>query len=186
MSKETEKVRRWRERMKAEGKQPVTVWLGGETIERLNTLAAEGKVTVSEVIERAVTVAQPKATGTVTDTIRQVTDTVMVIRDLVREEVERALSHLTVTKSKVTGKVTATKPKVISTVTGAKPKGKADVIAKKAELTKAARKLLKQGLSYEEIAERWTAEKIPTLKGGRWTRGTVWNLLNRPSKGGKP
>jgi hypothetical protein len=102
MSKETEKVRRWRERMKAEGKQAITLWLNRDAIERLNTLAAEAKITVSEFIERAVTVTQPKVadttakvtekvTDTVTDNTAKVTDTVAVIRELVREEVERAL-----------------------------------------------------------------------------------------------
>jgi hypothetical protein len=182
MSKETEKVRRWRERMKAEGKQAITLWLNRDAIERLNTLAAEAKITVSEFIERAVTVTQPKVadttakvtekvTDTVTDTTAKVTDTVAVIRELVREEVERALYQVpkpgvTVTQSKVTDAVTDTTRK--------------DRALTAEELARTAQSLHKQGLSYAQIAERWENEKIPTLKGGRkWHKGTVHALVQR-------
>ena len=98
MSKETEKVRRWRDRMKAEGKQAITLWFNRDAVERLNTLAAEEKITVSEFIERAVTVTQPKVTDTVTDTKAEVTDVVTdteakvtdMITDTTRED--RALT----------------------------------------------------------------------------------------------
>jgi hypothetical protein len=142
MSKETEKVRRWRERMKAEGKRGISLWLNRDAVERLNTLAAEAKVTASEFVERAVTVTQPKVTDTVTDTTAKVTATVTdtkaevtdtirkdraltaemvaAIREVVREEVEQALYQVikpgvTVTKPKVTDMVTDTKAAVTDT-----------------------------------------------------------------------
>jgi hypothetical protein len=38
MSK-AEKVRRWREQQRVEGKRPLTLWLEGETVERLHAQA---------------------------------------------------------------------------------------------------------------------------------------------------
>jgi hypothetical protein len=177
LSKETKKVRRWRDRMKAEGKQAITLWLNRDAVEQLNTLAAEAKVTVSEFIERAVTVTQPKVTDTVTDTTEKVTDTVAVIREIVREEVERALYQVpkpvvTVTQLKVTDTVTDTTEKVTDTTR----KGRALTAE---ELANAAMALHQQGLSYEQIARQWDTEGIPTLKGGRWHKGTISKLVQR-------
>jgi hypothetical protein len=205
MSKETEKVRRWRERMKVEGKQAVTLWLNRGALERLNTLAHEAKITASEFIERAVTdttakvtdtvtVTQPKVTDTVTDTTAMVTDTVTdtvtdmvtdtvaVIREIVREEVERALYQaakrgVTVTQSKVTDTVTDTTAMVTDTVTDTTRKGKA---LSAEELARSAQSLHKQGLSYAQIADQWEKEKVPTLQGGkRWHKGTIHGLVQR-------
>jgi hypothetical protein len=47
------------------------------------------------------------------------------------------------------------------------------------ELARTAQSLHKQGLSYAQIAERWEKEKVPTLKGGRWHKGTIGNLVQR-------
>jgi hypothetical protein len=125
MGKVTERVRRWRDRMRAEGKQAISLWLNRDAVERLNTLAAEAHITVSEFIEQAVTVTQPKVTDTVTDTTR---------------------------------------------------KGKALTAS---ALARKAQSLHKQGLSYAQIAARWEKEKVPTLKGGRWHKGTIINLTRR-------
>jgi hypothetical protein len=192
MGKVTERVRRWRDRMRAEGKQAISLWLNRDAVERLNTLAAEAKITVSEFIEQAVTVTQPKVTDTVTDTTAKVTDTVTdttrkdmvaVIREVVREEVERALYQyqatkpvVTVTQPKVTDTVTDTKAKVTDTVTDTTRKGRALTAS---ALARKAQSLHKQGLSYAQIAERWEKEKVPTLKGGRWHKGTIGNLVRR-------
>jgi hypothetical protein len=170
MGKETEKVRRWRDRMKAEGKQAISLWLNRDAVERLNTLAAEAKITVSEFIEQAVTVTQPKVTDTVTDTTRK--DMVAVIREVVREEVERALYQYQATKPVVT----VTQPKVTDTVTDTTRKGKALTAS---ALARKAQSLHKQGLSYAQIAARWEKEKVPTLKGGCWHKGTIINLTRR-------
>jgi hypothetical protein len=192
MEKEREKVRRWRERMKAEGKQAVTLWLNKGAVERLNTLAAEAKITASEFIERAVTDTTAKVTDTVTDTTAKVTDTVTdtvaVIREIVREEIERALYQVTKllvtdtvtdTTAKVTDTVTDTKAEVTDTVTDTPRKA----VAQTTEgLAKAARALHRKGLSYEQIARKWDTEGIPTRKGGRWQRGTVYNLVHPRSQ----
>jgi hypothetical protein len=52
MSKAVEKVRRWREQQKVEGKRSLTLWLEGETMERLHAQAQAFGVTVPELIAR--------------------------------------------------------------------------------------------------------------------------------------
>ena len=47
------------------------------------------------------------------------------------------------------------------------------------ELAKEAQALHAQGLSYERIARRWTEAGIPTLKGGRWHKGTIAKMVKR-------
>jgi hypothetical protein len=41
------------------------------------------------------------------------------------------------------------------------------------------------GLSHRDIAERMTAEGIPTAKGGAWNRGTIGKWLKQWEKNGK-
>jgi thiamine biosynthesis protein ThiC len=47
------------------------------------------------------------------------------------------------------------------------------------ELAKEAQALHVQGLSYEQIAKRWTEAGIPTLKGGRWHKGIIAKIIQR-------
>jgi hypothetical protein len=47
------------------------------------------------------------------------------------------------------------------------------------ELAREAKTLHAKGLSYEQIAKRWTEEGKPTLKGGRWHKGTVAKMIQR-------
>lgn len=47
------------------------------------------------------------------------------------------------------------------------------------ELARTAQSLHNQGLSYAQIAKRWENEKIPTLKGGSWHKGTIGKLVQR-------
>jgi hypothetical protein len=51
MSK-VEKVRQWREQQRALGLRPLTLWLEGETVERLHAQAQAFGVTVPELIAR--------------------------------------------------------------------------------------------------------------------------------------
>ena len=48
-----------------------------------------------------------------------------------------------------------------------------------AALAKEAQALHAKGLSYEQIARRWTEAGIPTLKGGRWYKGTIAKIIQR-------
>ena len=46
-------------------------------------------------------------------------------------------------------------------------------------LAREGKTLHAQGLSYEQIAKRWTEEGKPTLKGGSWHRGTIAKIIQR-------
>ena len=46
-------------------------------------------------------------------------------------------------------------------------------------LAREAKTLHAKGLSYEQIAKRWTEEGKPTLKGGSWHKGTVAKMGKR-------
>jgi hypothetical protein len=48
-----------------------------------------------------------------------------------------------------------------------------------AALAKEAQALHAKGPSYEQIARRWTEAGIPTLKGGRWHKGTIAKIIQR-------
>jgi hypothetical protein len=50
MSEAVEKVCQWRKRQRGEGKRPLTLWLEGETVERLHAQAQAFGVTVPELI----------------------------------------------------------------------------------------------------------------------------------------
>ncbi len=39
-----------------------------------------------------------------------------------------------------------------------------------------------QGKSYEEIAARLNAEGVKTARGGKWNKGTVYNILRREDR----
>lgn len=193
MSKETEKVRRWREQQRIQGRRSITLWLEGETVERLHARAQTLGVTVPDLIVRMVTdtvtaTTENEVTDTITvtsltptDTLRQaireelghaLTQVADTITATVRETVQHALSEVTVTVTDTTAKVA----KVTDTVTDTTRKAKALTAE---GLANAAMALNQQGLSYGQIARQWDTEGIPTLKGGRWHRGTVYNLVRR-------
>jgi hypothetical protein len=51
------------------------------------------------------------------------------------------------------------------------------------ELAREAKTLHAKGISYEQIAKRWTEKGMPTLKGGRWHKGTIANMVKRHAEG---
>jgi hypothetical protein len=141
MEKGTEKVRRWREQQRVQGRRSLTLWLEGETVERLHARAQTLGVTVPDLIVRMVTDAvaattENEVTDTITvtsltptDTLRQaireelghaLTQVADTITATVRETVQHALSEVTVTvtdtTAKVTDTVTDTRAKVTDTV----------------------------------------------------------------------
>ena len=52
MSKAVENVRQWRKRQRGEGKRSLTLWLEGETVERLQAQAQAFGVAVPDLIAR--------------------------------------------------------------------------------------------------------------------------------------
>ena len=81
MSKASERVKLWWERLKAEGKRPTILWLNQETVKRLEALSSSLGVSHAEVVARALG-------GSVTDTEARVTDTV-------QQEIAKALKQIT-------------------------------------------------------------------------------------------
>jgi hypothetical protein len=85
MSKASERVKLWWERLRAEGKRPTILWLNQETVKRLEALSSSLGVSHTEVVARALR----SVTDTVTDTeARGVTDTV-------QQEIAEALKQIT-------------------------------------------------------------------------------------------
>ncbi len=84
MSKASERVKLWWERLKAEGKRPTILWLNQETAKRLDSLSSSRGVSHAEAIARAL----ESVTDTVTDTEARVTDAV-------QQEIAEALKQIT-------------------------------------------------------------------------------------------
>ena len=66
-----DRVARWRQRMRDEGKEPVTLWLSHEEKQRLEDLAHTGRCSTSEIASQALAHFQPErpeGTGNATDT----------------------------------------------------------------------------------------------------------------------
>jgi hypothetical protein len=98
MSKASERVKLWWERLRAEGKRPTILWLNQETVKRLEALSSSLGVSHAEAVARAL----GSVTDTVTDTVqqeiaealKQITDTLTAT---VRESVQEALQPVAVT-----------------------------------------------------------------------------------------
>lgn len=84
MSKAVEKVRHWRERQRAQGKRPLTLWLECATVERLHAQAQASGVTVPDLLARMVTDTLTVTDLTPTDTLRQA----------IRDELGHALAQV--------------------------------------------------------------------------------------------
>jgi hypothetical protein len=96
MRKETEKVRRWREQQRVQGRRSLTLWLEGETVERLHARAQTLGVTVPDLIVRMVTdtvtaTTENEVTDTITVTSLTPTDT---LRQAIRDELGHALTQV--------------------------------------------------------------------------------------------
>jgi len=98
MSKASERVKLWWERLRAEGKWPTILWLNQETVKRLEALSSSLGVSHAEAVARAL----GNVTDTVADTVqqeiaealKQITDTITAT---VRESVQEALQPVVVT-----------------------------------------------------------------------------------------
>ena len=84
MSKASERVKLWWERLRTEGKRPTILWLNQETVKRLEALSSSLGASHAEVVARAL--------GSVTDTV---TDTGGRVTDTVQQEIAEALKQIT-------------------------------------------------------------------------------------------
>jgi predicted transcriptional regulator len=96
---DTDRIQRWRQRMREQGKEPVTLWLSREVKLRLADLAATSRSTTAEIVEQALAHFQPgshSVTATVADTAQ------------LRVLMEEAVLETTAVTELVTDIVTAT------------------------------------------------------------------------------
>jgi predicted transcriptional regulator len=96
---DTDRVQRWRQRMREQGKEPVTLWLSREVKLRLEDLAATSRLTTAEIVEQALAQFQPGSpavSATVADTAQ------------LRVLMEEAVLETTAVTELVTDIVTAT------------------------------------------------------------------------------
>jgi len=96
---DTDRVQRWRQRMREQGKEPVTLWLSREVKLRLDELAATSRSTTAEIVEQVLAHFQPggpPVTATVADTAQ------------LRVLMEEAVLETTAVTELVTDIVTAT------------------------------------------------------------------------------
>jgi len=96
---ESDRVQHWRQRMREQGKEPLTLWLSRGTKLRLEDLAATSRSTTAEIVEQALAHFQPGSppvTATVADTAQ------------LRVLMEEAVLETTAVTELVTDIVTAT------------------------------------------------------------------------------
>ncbi len=170
-----ERQRQWRERMKQAGYRAMVIWLPPEAVDILGAYPERER---GQVILNA---------------LRNVTSNTLVTTPG-NEEADAGppamLHRLEVLEGKIESLTQAVQGLVTSntlvTILGNTPvtlqrnNNQAPLVSKSAEeLARAAQSLHERGLSYEQIAKRWEKEKVPTLKGGRWHRGTISNLVQR-------
>ena len=68
---DTQRVQRWRERMREEGKEPISLWLSRDAKLRLEDMAALWRCSPSDLVEQALAQfrpGNPSVPGTVPDT----------------------------------------------------------------------------------------------------------------------
>jgi type II secretory pathway component PulM len=192
-----ERQRQWRERQKQAGYRAMVVWLPPEAVDILTRYPERER---GQVILNALRTAvlkghpagpSPHVTSNTPVTLpgNEEADTgppAMLTR---LEVLEGKIESLT---QAVQGFVTGNTPvtlhsnsthKVADTVTDTKAKVTDTTRKGRAltaeELARTAQSLHKQGLSYAQIAARWENEQVPTLKGGRWHKGTIGKLVQR-------
>jgi hypothetical protein len=192
-----ERQRLWRERMKSAGYRAMLVWLPLEAVDILSgyperergqiILNALRNATSNTLVmipgnEKADT-GPPAMLNRLEALEGKVESLTAAVQGLVTGNTPVTLHSNNAHEEKDRQDVPPELPKVADTGTDNKAKV-ADTTRKAGaltaeELARAAQTLHKQGLSYAQIADQWEKEKVPTLKGGRWHKGTIGNLVQR-------
>jgi Recombinase len=180
-----ERQRLWRERQKQAGYRAMVVWLPPEAVDILTRYPERER---GQVILSALRNATSNTPVTIPGNEGADTGPPALLDRL--EALEGKVESLTAAvQGLVTGNAQVTLPsntpvtipgdsQVTLQGNNAHPPAKAKAPSAE-ELAQAAQSLHKQGLSYAQIAARWEKEKVPTLKGGRWHKGTISNLVQR-------
>jgi hypothetical protein len=184
-----ERQRQWRERQKQAGYRAMVVWLPPEAVDILGAYPERERGRVILDALRNVTSNAPSNT-LVTLPGNEEADTgppAMLHRlEVLEGKIEsltQAVQGLVIGNTLVTspGNTPVTLPRnsqVTLHSNNTHHAAKAKTLSAE-ELARTAQSLHKQGLSYAQIAEQWEKEKVPTLKGGRWHKGTIGNLVQR-------
>jgi hypothetical protein len=177
-----ERQRQWRERMKQAGYRAMVIWLPPEAVDILGAYPERERGQVILNALRNVTSNTPSNTlVTIPGNEEADTGPPAMLNRL--EALEGQVAGLTQAVQRL---VTGNTPVAIpgnTLVTLQRNNNQAPLVSKSAEeLARAAQSLRKQGLSYDQIAKRWENEKVPTLKGGRWHKGTIGKLVQRYSQ----
>jgi hypothetical protein len=184
-----ERQRQWRERQKQAGYRAMVVWLPPEAVDILTRYPEKER---GHVILNALRNTPSNTPVTIPGTAAPKEHPAGPCNEGADTGPPAMLSRLEMLESKVEsltqavqGLVTGNTPVTLpgnSQVTlhgnNAHPPAKAKAPSAE-ELAQAAQSLRTQGLSYAQIAERWEKEKVPTLKGGRWHKGTIGKLVQR-------
>jgi hypothetical protein len=171
-----ERQRLWRERQKQAGYRAMVVWLPPEAVDILASYPEKER---GQVILNALRNATSNTPVTLPGNEEADTGPPAMLNRL--EVLEGKIESLT---AAVQGLVTGNTPVTLHSnntheVADTPRKGKALTAE---ELARSAQSLHTQGLSYAQIAEWWGKEKVPTLKGGRWHKGTIGKLVQRYSQ----
>jgi hypothetical protein len=177
-----ERQRLWRERQKQAGYRAMVVWLPQEA---LDILAGYPEKERGQVILNAlrnvtsntpVTIPGNEEADTLLNRLEalegQVAGLTQAVQGLVTSNTPVTL-HSNNTHRNDTHH--AAKAKVTDTT-------RRDRALTAEELARTAQSLHAQGLSYAQIAAQWEKEKVPTLKGGRWHKGSIHKLAQRYSQ----
>jgi hypothetical protein len=171
-----ERQRLWRERQKQAGYRAMVVWLPQEAVDILASYPEKER---GQVILNALRNATSNTPVTLPGNEEADTGPPAMLNRL--EVLEGKVESLT---QAVQGLVTGNTPVTLHSNNTHKVADttRKDRALNAEELARAAQSLHKQGLSYAQIAERWENEKIPTLRGGSWHKGTIGKLVQRYSQ----
>lgn len=180
-----ERQRQWRERQKQAGYRAMVVWLPPEAVDILTGYPEKERGQVILNALRNVTSNTPSNTlvtipgdGEADSGPPAMLHRLEVLEGKI-ESLTQAVQGLVTGNTQVTLHNNNTHHAAEAKVTDTTRKGRA---LSAEELARTAQSLRKEGLSYAQIAERWKNEKIPTLKGGSWHKGTIGKLVQRYSQ----
>jgi hypothetical protein len=174
----SKRSRNLRRRHRESGDKSYLLWLSPTTQARLARLKQEGE-TLAELIDRALealegvanSVAQQQPQDRQRLEIWVPDDLVDSLRAFLLGGVAQSVAQQ---RARVANSVADQREAVANLVAQQRV---AKSVAKK-RLIAQAEELLKQGLSCEEIAQRWNAEGVPTLSGrGQWFRRTISRMV---------
>jgi hypothetical protein len=173
-----ERQRLWRERQKQAGYRAMVVWLPQEAADILTRYPEKERGQVILNALRNVTSNTPVTIlgNEEADTGPPAMLNRLEVLEAKIESLTQAMQELVTGNAQVT--LPGNPPVTLQSNNTHLSEGQTKALSAE-ELARTAQSLHNQGLSYAQIAKRWENEKIPTVKGGRWHKGTIGNLVQR-------